>query len=421
MVLHGRLVYAWLPLLVFLLQAFHGSFAEGSCSRNNGGCGKNALCSENRKTSAIKCTCKTGYTNTGSTVHVVCKDSCTIKNGGCGPHVVCSHHAKTNAVQCTCKAGYTNKGSGSKVICTVTIPANAKWSQNGVTIAGGNGVGGAANQFNYPYGLFVDDNQTAVIADFGNHRIMQWKNGDTTNGQVVAGGTGGGNALNQLNGPTDVLIDKETDSLIICDFHNNRIVRWSRRSGTTQGEILIYNINCHGLSMDEQRNLYVTDFGKHEVRRYQFGENIGTLMAGGNGKGDGPNQLNGPTYLFVDRQQNVYVSDFYNNRVMKWNKGAIEGIVVAGGQGQGGALTQLNGPYELFVDTLGALYVTDLRNYRVMRWTQRATQGTVIVGGNGAGAGANQFNVPIGLSFDRYGNLYVVDALNSRVQRFSIE
>ncbi|CAF5107734.1 unnamed protein product, partial [Rotaria magnacalcarata] len=28
MVLHGRLVYAWLPLLVFLLQAFHGSFAE---------------------------------------------------------------------------------------------------------------------------------------------------------------------------------------------------------------------------------------------------------------------------------------------------------------------------------------------------------------------------------------------------------
>ncbi|CAF5165940.1 unnamed protein product, partial [Rotaria magnacalcarata] len=41
--------------------------------------------------------------------------------------------------------------------------------------------------------------------------------GDTTNGQVVAGGKGAGNGLNQLNGPTDVLIDKETDSLIICD------------------------------------------------------------------------------------------------------------------------------------------------------------------------------------------------------------
>ncbi|CAF4414351.1 unnamed protein product, partial [Rotaria magnacalcarata] len=63
---------------------------------------------------------------------------------------------------------------------------------------------------------------------------MQWKNGDTRNGQVVAGGKGAQNGLNQLNYPTDVLVDKETDSLIICDQGNLRVVRWSRRSGTTQ-------------------------------------------------------------------------------------------------------------------------------------------------------------------------------------------
>ncbi|CAF4679955.1 unnamed protein product, partial [Rotaria socialis] len=115
------------------------------------------------------------------------------------------------------------------------IPVNATWAQNGVTIAGGHGEGGATNQLNYPHGLFVDDDQTVVIADFRNDRIMQWKNGDTTNGQVVAGGNGEGNGLHQLNGPRDVLIDKETDSLIICDRGNTRVVRWSRRSGTTQG------------------------------------------------------------------------------------------------------------------------------------------------------------------------------------------
>ncbi|CAF4543996.1 unnamed protein product, partial [Rotaria magnacalcarata] len=134
---------------------------------------------------------------------------------------------------------------------------------------------------------------------------MQWKNGDKTNGQVVAGGTGEGNGLNQLNSPIDVLIDKETDSLIICDLGNQRVVRWSRRSGTTQGEILIDNINCFGLAMDEQRYLYVSDYRKHEVRRYKLGENIGTLIAGGNGKGNGLNQLNYPTYLFVDRDHSV--------------------------------------------------------------------------------------------------------------------
>ncbi|CAF2139367.1 unnamed protein product, partial [Rotaria magnacalcarata] len=100
----------------------------------------------------------------------------------------------------------------------------------------------------------------------------------------------------------------------------------------TQGEILIANIQCFGLAMDEQRYLYVSDVVKHEVRRYQLGEENGTLVAGGNGEGDELNQLNWPTYLFVDRDHSVYVSDYSNNRVMKWVDGAKEGIVVAGGQ-----------------------------------------------------------------------------------------
>ncbi|CAF3191613.1 unnamed protein product, partial [Rotaria socialis] len=286
------------------------------------------------------------------------------------------------------------------------IPVNATWKQNGVTIAGGNGYGGATNQLNCPHGLFVDDDQTVVSTDYRNHRIMQWKNGDTTNGQVVAGGNRQGNGLHQLDNPSDVLIDKETDSLIIGDQRNGRVVRWSRRSGTTQGEILIDSISFWGLAMDEQRYLYVSD----------------TEKAGGNGQGDGLSQLNWPTYLFVDRQQAVYVSDERNHRVMKWNKGATEGIVVAGGQHKGSALRQLYCPNGIFVDTLGTLYVADSNNHRVMRWTQGdKKQGAIIVGGNGQGEGANQFQYLRGLSFDREGNLYVVDFGNNRVQRFSIE
>ena len=291
-----------------------------------------------------------------------------------------------------------------------------------MTIAGGNGLGSGTNQLYHPLGLVVDDNQTVIIADTLNHRIIQWKNVDTTNGQVVAGGNGEGSGLHQLNRPADVLIDKETDSLIIADRGNRRVVRWSRRSGTTKGELLVGDIDCWGLALDEQRNLYVSDWKKDEVRRYRLGEKNGILVAGGNGKGDRLNQLNVPTYLVVDRQQNVYVSDYSNNRVIKWNKDAKEGIVIAGGQGEGNALTQLSYPQGLFVDTLGTLYVADSENHRVMRWTQgEKKQVTVIVGGNGQGAGANQFNYLRGLSFDRHGNLYVVDENNCRVQRFSIE
>jgi len=299
------------------------------------------------------------------------------------------------------------------------IPVDARWVQNGVTVAGGHGAGNATNQVWSPNGLFVDDDQTMVIGEWGNDRSTQWKMGDT-NGQVVAGGHGSGDQLNQLSVPTDVLIDKESDSLIICDLANDRVVQWSRRSGTTQGEILIDNIDCYGLAMDDQRYLYVSVYTEDEVRRYQIGDKNGTLVAGGHGNGAGLNQLQNPGYIFVDRQQTVYVSDYRNHRVMKWNKDAKEGTVVAGGHGQGNALTQLSNPQGLSVDTLGTIYVADSGNNRVMRWPKGAKQGTVIAGGNGQGTGANQFNTLEGLSFDRHGNLYVADG-NDRVQRFSIE
>ncbi|CAF4609604.1 unnamed protein product, partial [Rotaria socialis] len=177
-----------------------------------------------------------------------------------------------------------------------------------MTVAGGHGQGDAASQLYGPHGLSVDDDQTVVIADYVNHRITQWKKGTTTNGQVVAGGNDQGSGLNQLNWPRHVLIDKETDSLIICDSGNKRVVRWSRRSGTKQGEILIDKIDCYGLAMDDQAYLYVSNAQKHEARLYQLSEKNGILVAGGNGQGTGTNQLNNPHYLCIDPQQNVYVS-----------------------------------------------------------------------------------------------------------------
>ncbi|CAF5162236.1 unnamed protein product, partial [Rotaria sp. Silwood1] len=67
------------------------------------------------------------------------------------------------------------------------IHPNAKWAQNGITVAGGNGDGSGTNQLNSPWGLYVYDDQTIYVADCWNHRIVEWKSG-ATNGKVVAGG-----------------------------------------------------------------------------------------------------------------------------------------------------------------------------------------------------------------------------------------
>ena len=288
-------------------------------------------------------------------------------------------------------------------------------------MAGGNGWGNALNQFYFPLGLDIhDDNQSIVIADFRNHRIVEWKIG-ASNGTVIACGQGQGNRLDQLYFPSDVLIDKETNSLFIVDRLNRRVLRRSRRQGTTQDEVIIDNIDCYELAIDHQRYLYVSDFRRHEVRRYTIGDKNGIVVAGGNGQGNQLNQLNWPTYLFIDEEQTVYVSDENNHRVMKWNKGAKEGIVVAGGQRTGSALTQLYYPQRLFVDISGTIYVADGLNHRVMRWPKAAKQGTIIVGGNGEGNAPNQLLFPVALSFDSNCNLYFLDCFNHRVQRFDLQ
>jgi sugar lactone lactonase YvrE len=286
-------------------------------------------------------------------------------------------------------------------------------------VAGGNGYGNRLNQFYDPSGLYVDDDQTVYVANRGNHRILAWKSG-AMKGQVVAGGNGQGSGAHQLSHPHDVIVDRETDSLIICDSSNDRVVRWSRRNGTS-GETIISNISCAGLTMDENGYLYVTDQRKHEVRRYRRGESKGTVVAGGNGEGNRLDQLSNPRSVFVDRDHSVYVSEWENPRVMKWVEGAKQGSVVAGGQEEGNGLTQLSYPNGVVVDQLGTLYVADDENHRIMRFVKGVTQGSVIVGGNGEGRQSNQLNGPFGLSFDRHGNLYVVDWRNDRVQKFNIE
>jgi sugar lactone lactonase YvrE len=298
------------------------------------------------------------------------------------------------------------------------IDINAKWVQTGCTIVGGTKSGSGANQLSSPYSVYVDHDQTVYVADFANHCIVEWKHGATT-GQVVIGKEGTGNRTDQLKNPTDVIIDKESDSLIICDYGNRRVVRWPRRNGIN-GEVIISNVSCWGLTMDNDGYLYVSDVDKHEVRRWRVGDTGGTMIAGGNGPGNRPDQLDGPYYIIVDDDHSVYVSDSNNQRVMKWMDGTNEGIVVAGNQGIGNSLTQFFGPRGVAVDQLGTVYVADCNNHRVMRWPKGAIKGSIVVGGSRPGEQANQFDGPFGLSLDQEGNLYVADFNNHRVQKFNI-
>ncbi|CAF0779219.1 unnamed protein product [Adineta steineri] len=138
--------------------------------------------------------------------------------------------------------------------------------------------------------------------------------------------------MDQLYLPTDVIVDSQNYLIIIADLGNRRVIQWLNQNQ----QILIDNIDCNGLAMDKNGFLYVSDWVRHEVRRWKMGEyNEGIVVAGGNGQGDQLNQFSIPTFIFVDEDQSVYVTDAGNHRVMKWIKYAKEGRIVAGENDEG--------------------------------------------------------------------------------------
>ena len=189
----------------------------------------------------------------------------------------------------------------------------------------------------------------------------------------------------------------------------------------------------------------------------------GRIVAGGNGKGNRAEQLNGPSHMIIDRQNNcfiiadygnrrvirwprqtqssgqiiisdidcarlamhkdgtLYVSDYKKNEVRRWREGEKQGTVVAGGSGQGNRLEQFNCPVSIFVDDDHTLYISDLNNHRVMKWRRDAKEGLIVAGGNGRGNHVKQLNIPQDVIVDQSGQIYVVDGGNDRVMRWREE
>ncbi|CAF0723394.1 unnamed protein product [Adineta steineri] len=310
--------------------------------------------------------------------------------------------------------------TGEQLIPSVIIDKNTKWKKDAVTVAGGNGDGSELNQLNQPWGIHVDsDDHSIYIADTSNHRIVRWKSG-ANNGEVVAGGNGLGSTVDRLNYPNDVVLDKEKKYVIICDYYNERAMKWSLQNNQDH-QVLIPSISCFGLAMDSNGDLYISEWDKHQVRRFYEDDRQGTVVAGGNGQGNRLNQLNGPVYIFVDKDHSVYIADDRNNRVMKWMENANEGSLVAPGQVSNENPNSLVQPIGVIVDHMGNIYVSSKGSHQITRWSPSEIEGTPVIGEKQLGSEPTQLQEPQALSFDQQGNLYVVDKHNHRIQKFAID
>lgn len=285
------------------------------------------------------------------------------------------------------------------------------------TVAGGNGVGFRLDQFDNPCSVHVDDDeQSVIVTDTRNHRVVEWKFG-ASEGQVVAGGNGPGSELNQLNAPVDAILNAKKDAIIVCDQINGRVVSWSRHDRNSQ-RVLVPGIVCWGLATVSNGDLYIVDWNSAAVRRWKEGQTSTVLVAGENGKGSNTNQFDQPTYIVVDESGSMYIADKRNGRVMKWMQGAAHGVQVVPVNNSESDPAPFRYLYGLAIDRLGRLYTTAYGRHYVTRWSSDTPEGTWVVGRHESGNAPDQFRHPEGIAFDRHNNLYVVDLGNQRVQKF---
>jgi peptidylamidoglycolate lyase len=119
----------------------------------------------------------------------------------------------------------------------------------------------------------------------------------------------------------------------------------------------------HGLTVDGNGTLWVTDVGLHQVFKFsRRGELLLTLGEAGVA-GAGRARFNGPTDVAVAPDGSIYVADGYGNaRVVKF---AADGRYLFEWGGLGAAPGRFNVPHAIAIDARGNVYVADRGNGRI--------------------------------------------------------
>ncbi|CAF0805640.1 unnamed protein product [Didymodactylos carnosus] len=320
--------------------------------------------------------------------------------------------------------------------CDATVlyicPGNLKWSSTGTTIVGNGTFGPAPHQLARPMGLFIEPiTQILYIADTSNDRIQKYfPNGELLTAAGDPNGKGG-SALNRLSGPIAVYADQH-QNLYISDFGNQRVQYWPNgaKSGFTlagngsDGPALNEFSYPTCLWVDSQRNIFVADYKNHRVTQWPFSTNrssIGTIVAGGEGQGNNPTQLNNPIGIQLDETNAIlYIANEGAHAVTQYGLGSYrEHNIYAGIPGRAGnSAVQLFDPSGITFDRYGNLYIADSGNNRIQMFCPNSVYGITVAGTGQSGSGPDQLDNPQGVALDAELNLYVTDTLNNRVQKF---
>ena len=180
---------------------------------------------------------------------------------------------------------------------------------------------------------------------------------------------------------------------------------------------------CAGVGVDSHDNVFVFHRNNRSWTNPFPNEPIAeptvTVIDGRTGKlvtSWGAGEFIMPHGLTLDREDNVWLTDPGRQQVFKYSHdGKV--LLTLGERGRAGAdQTHFNLPTDVAVLPDGSFYVSDgYRNTRVVKFDAKG-QFEFEWGGKGAEPG--KFNLPHGIAVDARGRVFVCDRSNSRLQAF---
>ncbi len=221
----------------------------------------------------------------------------------------------------------------------------------------------APGTFIEPWGIAVDNDGNALVADTWNHRIQKF---DPDGNFLLQWGTSGlaADGLDRLWGPRGIAVAPNGD-IYVTDTGNKRVVVFSPA----------------GKSLFE---FSITD--------------------------DEP--LDEPVGIAIGPGEKVYVADTWNKRVAIFS---LDGKFLSSFAISGWDSNSIDDKPYLAVDAQSRVYVTDPEGYRVLVFS---ADGAPLLAFGQYGTENNSFGLPNGIAVGSDGKVWVADAGNNRIEQF---
>ena len=301
-----------------------------------------------------------------------------------------------------------------------------------VTTLAGGGTAGFANGtgtnalFNEPWGVAVNNSGDVIVSDTNNNCIRKVTNPGgvvtTLAGSVTGGfadGTGSGAAFNL---PYGVTIDNNGNA-IVADAANGYIRKVTSAGVVTTlpgGSIQMTVMN---VAVDANGNIIYSEYYGHRIRKLTPGGAVTTLAGSGtagfaNGTGTGA-VINQPWGVTIDTSGNIIFSDSGNYRIRKINITTLE-VTTLAGSGNGspmyvdgtGDTASFSTPAGLAIDNNGNVIVADYYGNSIRKVTNPGGVVTTLVE-------RGTFMAPFSVAIDKEGKIIVGDASNNRICKIS--